>query len=245
MRLILSVGMPRAGSGWHYNLIHDLVVASGGRDAREVRQRYFLRPILTQVNCNVGTLAPHRLIPVMIPVWLGSSYVVKTHAAPSPLALNLTRRGLIKPIYIYRDPRDAALSAFEYGERKREKGLTGAFTDLTTIEAAIEFMRPYVRISDTWINCDPALHVRYEDLLGSYWAEALRLLDDLGFDPEAPHLQKIVEKYRPERGRKGQKGTHFYRGVIGRHRQIFTPEQKEACLEFFGPYLERMGYPLG
>ena len=23
--IILSVGMPRAGSGWHYNLIHDLM----------------------------------------------------------------------------------------------------------------------------------------------------------------------------------------------------------------------------
>ena len=29
--LIVSVGMPRAGSGWHYNLIHDLVVAGVDR----------------------------------------------------------------------------------------------------------------------------------------------------------------------------------------------------------------------
>ena len=35
--LILSVGMPRAGSGWYYNLTHDLIVSSGGQDARQVR----------------------------------------------------------------------------------------------------------------------------------------------------------------------------------------------------------------
>ena len=35
--MILSVGMPRAGSGWYYNLTQDLVKASGGEDARIIR----------------------------------------------------------------------------------------------------------------------------------------------------------------------------------------------------------------
>ena len=35
--IVLSVGMPRAGSGWHYNLVHDLMKTTGCAEAREIR----------------------------------------------------------------------------------------------------------------------------------------------------------------------------------------------------------------
>ena len=45
--IILSVGMPRAGSGWHYNLIHELDEDHGlCRCARKVREQYRLQGIL-------------------------------------------------------------------------------------------------------------------------------------------------------------------------------------------------------
>jgi len=37
--IVLSVGMPRAGSGWHYNLVHDLMKTTGCAEAREIRVR--------------------------------------------------------------------------------------------------------------------------------------------------------------------------------------------------------------
>ena len=37
--IVLSVGMPRAGSGWHYNLIHDLMETAGYTDARIIREK--------------------------------------------------------------------------------------------------------------------------------------------------------------------------------------------------------------
>ncbi len=40
--IILSVGMPRAGSGWHYNLIHGLMKTTGCADAREIREELSL-----------------------------------------------------------------------------------------------------------------------------------------------------------------------------------------------------------
>ena len=242
-QLVLSIGMPRAGSGWHYNLIHNLIVASGGQDSRQIRRRYLLGSILTEVNCNIGAFTPHRLLPVMIPALLGNTFVVKAHAGPTPLALRLVRSGKILPAYIYRDPRDALLSAYEYGQRKREKGRAGAFAELTTIEQAIEFMREYVCISEDWLDCEQALHVRYEDLLTNYDAEVQRLVDFLGFDGDSPAIQSVLEDYRPERGRSEQAGTHFVKGKVGRHRQVLTPEQRALCTEAFGPYLERMGYP--
>ena len=55
--IIVSVGMPRAGSGWHYNLVHDLMATTGCDEARDIRSKYGLEKILTEVNCNIGVLS--------------------------------------------------------------------------------------------------------------------------------------------------------------------------------------------
>jgi hypothetical protein len=120
--IILSVGMPRAGSGWYYNLTHDLVTASGGQNARQVRKRYHLQKILTEVNCNIGVLTVRRLSAVLIPSLLGNTFVIKAHAGPTPFALGLIRAGWLRPAYIYRDPRDAMLSAYDNGQKALKKG---------------------------------------------------------------------------------------------------------------------------
>jgi len=242
--LIASIGMPRAGSGWHYNLIHELAVASKGKDARWVRKQFLLGAILTEVNCNIGAFTPQRLIPVMVPAMLGQKYVIKAHAGPTSLVLRLIRKGRVIPIYIYRDPRDALLSAYEYGGRKREDGRSGAFSELETIEQAIVFMEEYVAISEAWLDCDQALHCRYEDLLLDYPGEVSRLVEFLSIDINAEGIQGIIEKYQPRMGSRDQIGTHFRKGVIGRYREILSKEQIAVCNETFGPYLERMGYPL-
>ena len=81
--IVLSVGMPRAGSGWHYNLIHDLMKTSGAIDARELREKYRLQNILTEVNCNIGVLSARRLAMVTIPALMGNTFVIKAHAGPT------------------------------------------------------------------------------------------------------------------------------------------------------------------
>ena len=91
--IILSVGMPRAGSGWYYNLTNDLVVASGYQDGRQIRKRYHLQNILTEVNCNIGALTPRRLLAVLLPSLMGNTFVIKAHAAPTPFALRLILMG--------------------------------------------------------------------------------------------------------------------------------------------------------
>ncbi len=242
--LIVSVGMPRAGSGWHYNLIHDLVVAGGGEDARLIRRRYGLQPILTEVNCNIGAFTVWRLLPVMFPAYLGVTYAIKAHASYSPLALRLIKSGKLRVAYIYRDPRDALLSAYEYGGRKREKGRYGAFSELVTIEQAIKFMDEYVHISEDWLACEQALHTRYENLLQDYETEANRIVNFLDIDPSLPAVQAVIQDYQPYHGRSEQKGTHFVKGKIGRYRQVFSAAQQQACVDAFGPYLQKMGYPI-
>jgi hypothetical protein len=234
--------MPRAGSGWYYNLTNDLMLAGGAQDARQIRQRFHLQNILTEVNCNIGALTPRRLTAVLGPSLIGNTFVVKAHAGPTPFALATIRLGWVRPAYIYRDPRDAMLSAMENGRRAVEQGRSNAFSPLVDFDKAVEFMCDYLRIWDAWMQCQRALHARYEDLLTRYDEEAARLAAFLGLDAAHASIRAVIEKYRPEKAQPDQKGLHFSQGKIGRFRRKLTAEQQETLAQVFGPYLERMGY---
>ena len=242
--LILSIGMPRAGSGWYYNLTHDLVTANGGQDARQIRRRYHLGRILTEVNCNIGALSPPRLLAVMVPTLLGNTFAVKAHASPTPLALALVRNGRVRAAYIYRDPRDAMLSAYDNGQRALQKGRPNAFSHLTDFDKSVEFMMEYLNIWEAWMACPKVLHTRFEDLKDDYDGEVARLASFLGLDAQSQAARAVIERYRPERARAQQKGIHFNKGKSGRFREKLTPVQQEVLAERFGPYLKRMGYEI-
>jgi hypothetical protein len=243
-QIILSVGMPRAGSGWYYNLTNDLMLSSGAQDAHQIRQQYHLQNILTEVNCNIGALTTRRLLAVLPPALLGNTFVIKAHAAPSRTALMLVRLKRLQPIYIYRDPRDALLSAIENGKRALQQGSSNAFSPLVDFDAALRFMLEYLQIWEAWLGCQQALHTRYEDLLINYDNEAERLVQFLHLDRLSPPVQAVIDRYRPEKAQPDQKGIHFSHGKIGRFRQKMDPDQQERMNTLFGPYLKRMGYPL-
>jgi hypothetical protein len=239
--IILSVGMPRAGSGWHYNLIHDLMKTTGCADVRDIREKYRLQGILTEVNCNIGVLSLRRLAMVTLPALLGNTFVIKAHSGPTTWSRMLSRLGLLRITYIYRDPRDAMLSAFEYGQRALAKGRPNAFSHLSNFDKSLGFIEEYVRIWEKWQSKRDVLIARYEDLLREYEAETVRLVDFLELDGIKPEVQAVIEGYRPGRA-EGQQGLHFYKGKIGRFREAYSTEEKEILAERFDPYLKKMGY---
>ena len=240
--IVLAVGMPRAGSGWHYNLTHDLMLTRGATHAHEIRRRYRLGSILTKVNCNIGALTLRRLAMVLIPSLLGHTFTIKVHSGPTPFARWLIQRGQIRPTYIYRDPRDALLSAYEYGQRARDAGRTNAFAHLTTLEKAIHFMKEYVDDWNDWLSVEPIHPVRYEDLKDDYRPEAVALAQYLRLDPRDPAIGSVIDRYAPGEVQQSDRGLHFRTGVSGRFRDALTDEQQELCRQVFGQTLAKMGY---
>lgn len=239
--IVLSVGMPRAGSGWHYNLIHDLMKTTGCADARDIRERYRLEKILTEVNCNIGVLSARRLALVTLPAIVGNTFVIKAHAGPSNSSRLLSTLGLLRITYIYRDPRDAMLSAFDFGQRALTKGRPNAFSYLDNFEKSVDFMMEYVHIWEKWMSEKNVLVARYEDLLTGYDAESAKLVDYLKLDGSRPEVKAVIEGYRPGAA-EGQQGLHFYKGKIGRFRDFYTEEQKSVLQAKLSGYLGRMGY---
>jgi len=239
--IVLSVGMPRAGSGWHYNLIHDLMKTTGCADAREIREKYRLQGILTEVNSNIGVLSLRRLALVTVPALASNTFVIKAHSGPTIWSRLLSRMGLLRVTYIYRDPRDAMLSAYEYGQRALAKGRPNAFSHLSDFEKSLAFMEEYVRIWEKWQAEKNVLIARYEDLLREYDAEAARLVEFLELDGSRPEIQEVIESYRPGKA-EGQQGLHFHKGKIGRFREAYSAVEQAVLAERFGRYLKKMGY---
>jgi hypothetical protein len=241
--IILAVGMPRAGSGWHYNLVHDLMATTGCDDAREIRAKFGLGSILTEVNCNIGVLSVRRLLMVLRPALLGHTFVIKAHSAPTVWARALIQSGLMRTLYIYRDPRDAMLSAFDYGRRAVEKGRPNAFSHLTDFEKSVEFIDEYVDGCELWMNIPAVYKTRYEDFLTNYQAEAEKIARFLGVSVENEKVQAVIEQYRPGQTQ-GQQGTHFFKGQIGRFRERYNAEEQAVLARKFGESLHRMGYEI-
>jgi hypothetical protein len=239
--IVLSVGMPRAGSGWHYNLVHDLMKTTGCADARQIRDKYHLQDILTEVNCNIGVLSARRLAMVTVPALMGNTFVIKAHAGPTSSSRLLERLGLLRITYIYRDPRDAMLSAYDYGQRALKKGRPNAFSHLTDFPKSLDFILEYVQIWEKWMEEKNVLIARYEDLLTNYEEESTRLVAFLKLNGSSPEVQKVVDSYRPGAA-EGQQGLHFYKGKIGRFREAYSAEEQAVMNEKLGPYLQRMGY---
>lgn len=239
--IVLSVGMPRAGSGWHYNLIHDLMKTAGCADARDIRERYHLQNILTEVNCNIGVLSARRLGMVMTPALLGKTFVIKAHAGPTVSSRLLSALGLLRITYIYRDPRDAMLSAYDYGQRALAKGHPNAFSHLHDFQKSLDFMMEYIYIWEKWMQEKNILYARYENLLTNYEVESAKLVEYLKLDGGRPEVRAVIEQYRPGVG-DGQQGLHFFKGKIGRFRDAYNEEQKAIMKDKLGTYLARMGY---
>jgi len=241
--IVLSVGMPRAGSGWHYNLIHDLMDVEGFTDARVIRGKYRLQNILTEVNCNIGVLSARRMGMVSVPALMGNNFVIKAHAGPSGSSRLLQRLGLLRITYIYRDPRDAMLSAYEYGQRALQKGRPNAFSHLTDFEKSLDFIMDYIHIWEGWMKEKNVLVARYEDLLVDYENEVKRLVRYLKLDGGKPEIKKVIDGYRPGAA-EGQQGLHFFKGKIGRFRDSYTADQQAVLRERIGGYLSKMGYEI-
>jgi len=244
--IVLSAGMPRAGSGWHYNLVHDLMATTGCDDARDIRVKYHLEGILTEVNCNIGVLSLRRLIMVTRPSLLGHTFVIKAHSTPTVWARALIQGGIMRATYIYRDPRDAMLSASDYGRRVLEKqGRPNAFSHLTDFQKTLSFFTEYVDDWERWMRIPTVLPVRYEDLLQDYDRESARLVGFFGLSAKSPEVDAVIQKYRPAGELQAtNQGTHFYKGQVGRFRERYSPDEQKILAKAFGPQLEKMGYQI-
>jgi hypothetical protein len=241
--IIFSVGMQKSGSGWYFNLTNDLLIAAGYQDVRDICKKYRLSSILRQYNCNIGKPNFVKLGLISIPHLLGNTFVVKTHSNPTMTLRFLLSRGIMKATYIYRDPRDVAISAFEHGQKIRNMGENHSFAKLQTMESAILYTSNLLITWDKWMECRHVLKVRYEDVLADPVSELKRLSEFLSLDVSTIDIPAIVAKYHNDQLDCTLAGAlHFNKGIAGRFNDVMSDRERSLCNKHFGSFLGRMGY---
>jgi len=243
--IIISAGMQKAASASHFNLINKMLVAAGNEDVHVLRQRFGFGFFMSRVNCNVGPLRLYKLAWLSLPHWLGRMYVVKTHERPGPWARHWSRMGAAKATYIFRDPREVAVSLFAHGEslRRQKRDTRTKFDQLNTLEEAIRFTAGLLPIWREWTSFDDVLICRFEDFTADILREAARLNEyfRLGLGPDT--LREIAARIDPRFA--DPLDSRLLHTRTEKRRpwpSVLSASQQAMCLDLFGPYLEAMGY---
>lgn len=241
--IIISAGMEKAGTGWVFNMVNDLLVNSdqpGYMDVRLVRENFHLHSLLKHHNCNVGKLNLRKTIRLLVPHFLNTSFVVKTHQGPTWIVKLLLRLKIAKAVYVYRDPRDVVVSMFEHGEKIRAEGRTNSFSSLKSMEEVIAYVRNTLDIYRDWTLTDGVLSIKYEDFREDPFLNLKKIYNFLQLDFTDQKTKYIVDKYNSNGT--PQKGLHLNKGVTGRFRSALKASDLELCQKYFGSYPQEMGY---
>lgn len=238
--VVINIGMPRSGTLWRYKLIRDLVIAAGGTDGLEIRNKYKLHLFIGLPNADLNTTKWKRLLPASIPALFGNSYVLNSHAEPTRFAKKMLKSGFIKIIYGYRDPRDCILSILEYSRRAQPQ-YSAQFLEVKTIPEAVDYMKIYINAWREWTSLEKTLVIRYEDMLENFNIIVNKIVEYLGVEIESSLLEEIKNTYLPHQKPKHER-IHFVHGKSKRFQNNFTESEQRYLLKIYSKCLAEMGY---
>lgn len=244
--IVICAGMPKAGSAWYYNLVDSLIRVTGARGAHEVRERYDAHALLKGRNCAVRNLNAESLDALLTLGAHGESFAVKTHEPPSSALQPLMQRGALKGTYIYRDPRDAMLSALEYGAKMRARGVEDeVFTPTRTLVHALQgYVYNLATAWEQWRITPGTFVLRYEDLLEDPVLHVAATARFLRMDVTPAQCADVVREVAEVvgAGKNAQGVLHLNKGRSGRFKEVMTRQEQQLCVDVLGQWLELMGY---
>jgi hypothetical protein len=243
--LIVSAGMQKSGSGYFYNLINEIIVQSGsGPDARKLKHDRNLESLMKWHNNNIG----HMTFSNLFKLWRMSRkegpFVVKTHSGPTPAARMLSKCGLIRIVYSYRDPRDATLSAIDAGKKILARGEHHSFAKMVDFEVAVEKVRSWIIGWKRYADMNEVLTVKYEEMMLYPVDTAKKIENFLKMPLDSKTRNDALWKFSKDNPISDRRGMHFNKAKVSRYKTEMHHAQKEKCKIAFGEYLEPMGYDL-
>jgi hypothetical protein len=243
--LVIAAGMQKAGTAFAYNVLNGLLVATGHRDAREIKRRRRLNRVMRWNNNNIGPLTLWTLFRLWLVSLVEGPFAVKTHAPPTRALLLMRRLRLVKVVYSYRDPRDALLSAVDHGNRISGLGYDHTFARVVDFEKAFRVVKLWIRTWKHYNHLAWTLKVRFEDLVDAPVATAKAMANFLDLPVDGQTIERVVHEHdKARRAPADDHAQHFHKGRCYRYRNEMPEKQKERFRAELGDVLLQMGYSL-
>lgn len=241
--LIISAGMQKSGSAYFYNIINELIAKSrSGKDARQIKHDRKLDDLMKWHNNNIGELTLVKLIKLWRISVQDGMFVVKTHGSPTLSASILSRLGLIRVVYCFRDPRDVLLSAIDHGNQILENGDNHTFANMVEFDKAVQNVKYWLGIWKRYAAMPGAMTVKYEEMMHDPVGVTRKMEEFLDIQLGSEMRQEILWGFSKNNSEADRRGMHFNKARTYRYRTDMTERQKARCKEEFGDYLEVMGY---
>lgn len=146
-----------------------------------------------------------------------------------------------KTVFIYRDPRDVAVSVMHY---RVHPSLESAILSMSRTDN--KSLSVYEAFAAAWHNTEKAIETNYEILSLDTAGELVRICTALGFTVSKAKATKAAARQTIANAQKRTNDTHTYRrGVPGTWREYFTRKDAELFQLHLGKSLEFLGYETG
>ncbi len=179
------------------------------------------------------------------------SLVIKTHNYPSPKH-DLTD----KIVLLVRDPRDVSVGMFYLNQRRIREGNPASLKiriaqniQRSRILNLLFVCRMWAKYFHAW-KAIPHHLVRYEDLSRDPAGVLRGILDYLEVDAPQSLIEESVSQFTFERMSGRQKGAEdnanfdFRKGIVGDHKNAYSPFQLHLCSRLFRDRILPAGYDL-
>ena len=240
--IVISAGMQKSGSAYIYNLINDILIKSGKSDAREIKEKYKLHDIMKMHNNNIGGLRFKLLLKLIRVSFAENVFVVKTHSRPSWAHNLFLKLGLLKTVYIFRDPRDVLLSAQDHGRKIIAKGELHTFAELVDFDNAFRSVKKWVNVYEEYADLKGVLCISYEDLMERPEIVLNKVTKYLGITLSQEVLSEIMIKYDRKNPDANMTGLHFNQAKTKRHLTELSKSELSGVKQEIGNVLDKMNY---
>ena len=244
--LIISAGMQKSGSAYFYTVINEIIFETGrGKDARKIKNNRNLDDLMKMYNNNIGDLTLAKLIILWRISIQDGTFVVKTHSGPTLPARILSKLGLLRIVYCFRDPRDVLLSAIDHGKKILDSGENHTFASMVDFDKALQNVRAWLDIWKRYADMPEVLTVKYEEMIQDPVTVTKKIEEFLGVSVNPAKRQEILWKFSKDNFDGDRRGIHFNKAKIFRYKTEMTEGQKIKCGAEFGDYLKAMDYDVG
>jgi hypothetical protein len=214
------------------------LIEYGFTDVRELKRIHHLEDVLLYENCNIGQLSKVNINKILPLVSDGVTFIVKTHAGPGNYLEEVQDAYPVKTIFLFRDPRGIALSAYDHGAKKRLSGTGGSFSDLITFEDSVRFVKTLYLIGKEWLSFPGTFLVKYEVLNVSTAKVLSDFIEYIGLIPDANIISRTINVNQPDM----KPEAHFNVGETYRFRRIWSDTQLQYANEQLKEMITGMGY---